>query len=84
MVTASYLQLNDLAPQAFVNHVVKSFSLSSAVRAALFALPSEPLVGKCKWRRKEQCMVVTTVSLLEQCPIVSTAISVPKFSAILT
>jgi hypothetical protein len=44
MVTASYLQLSHLAPQAFMDHVVKSFSLGSAVRAALFGLPSEPLV----------------------------------------
>jgi hypothetical protein len=44
MVTAPYLQLVYLAPQAFMDYVVKPFSLSSAVRAALFALPSEPLV----------------------------------------
>jgi hypothetical protein len=44
MVTALYLELVHLAPQAFVDHVVKSFSLSSAVRAVFFALPSEPLV----------------------------------------
>ena len=44
MVAASYLQLVDLAPKAFVYHVIKDFSLGAAVRAALFALPSEPLV----------------------------------------
>ena len=44
MVTAPYLQLVDLTPQTFVDHVVEYFSLSVAVRAALFALPSKPLV----------------------------------------
>ena len=44
MVTASYLQLVDLTPQAFVDYVMEVFSLSAAVMAALFALSSEPLV----------------------------------------
>jgi hypothetical protein len=44
LVAAIYFELVHLTPQAFVDHVVKPFPLSSAVRAALFALPSEPLV----------------------------------------
>ena len=50
MIAAFDLQLVDLTPQPFVDHVMEFFSLGSAVRTALFALParlalpSEPLV----------------------------------------
>ena len=42
-IAAFDLQLVNLTPETFVDHVMESFALGSAVRAAFFALPSEPL-----------------------------------------